>query len=347
MTSPHPTFAETLKAIESKEGLSGALARQAFDAVLSGNWTPAQIAGFLIALRSRGESAEVIVAAAQSMRDAMVRVAHPFDRVMDTCGTGGDGHGTLNLSTAAAIVLASAGIVVAKHGNRAVSSRAGSADVLEALGIELTLDSPTTSEVLSKVGITFMLAPSHHPAMRHAMPVRRELGVRTIFNCLGPLANPAGATHQLIGAFSDSIRPIMAETLHILGTERAWVVFGADGLDEVSPFTTTRVSETGPNGVTSFEVAPEDFGIARSPAGAIAGGERAENARALRTILSNEPHAATDAVVLNAAAGFVVAEGLAPKTAAMKAREVIASGAAARKLNDWVLVSNAKKAVAS
>ncbi|HEY5956222.1 MAG TPA: anthranilate phosphoribosyltransferase [Polyangiaceae bacterium] len=344
MTSSSPTFAETLKAIESTEGLSAVLARRAFDAVLSGTWTQAQIAGFLIALRSRGESAEVIVAAAESMRATMVRVQHSFELVMDTCGTGGDGHGTINLSTAAAIVLAASGVVVAKHGNRAVSSRAGSADVLEALGIALGLEAATTGDVLNEVGITFMLAPSHHPAMRHAMPVRRDLGVRTIFNCLGPLANPAGATHQLIGAFSDAIRPVMAETLRHLGTKRAWVVFGSDGLDEVSPFTSTHVSETGPHGVTSFEIAPEDFGIARSPAGAIAGGDRVENARALTAIFDNQPHPAVDAVVLNAAAGFVVAEELSPKAAAAKAREVIASGAALHKLSDWVRVSCAAKA---
>jgi anthranilate phosphoribosyltransferase len=341
------SFADALKAIESPGGLSGSLAREAFDAVLAGAWTPVQISAFLIALRLRGETAETICAAAQSMRAAMIPVKHDFTRVLDTCGTGGDGQGTLNLSTAAAIVVAAAGIVVAKHGNRAVSSRAGSADVLERLGVVLTLDPASTASVLKNVGISFMLAPSHHPAMRHAMPVRSELGVRTIFNCLGPLANPAGATHQLLGAFSDNIRPVLAQTLKALGTTRAWVVFGRDGLDEVSPFGPTSVSEVSATGLTELEVVPEDFGIARSPAGAIRGGSPEENGRALHAILGNEPHRATDAIVLNAAAALVVSEGLTPKQATDKARQVLASGAAARKLQEWVSATQAAKAAAS
>jgi anthranilate phosphoribosyltransferase len=344
MNAAAVSFAEVYKAIESSRGLSSSLARGAFDAVLGGAWTPSQVSGFLIALRLRGETAEVIAAAAESMRASMLRVEHGFERVLDTCGTGGDGQGTLNLSTAAAIIVAASGVVVAKHGNRAVSSRAGSADVLEQLGIVLSLDQQATSAILGRVGITFMLAPAHHPAMRHAMPVRRELGVRTIFNCLGPLANPAGATHQLLGAFSNEIRPILAQTLNCLGTRRAWVVFGRDGLDEVSPFGPTLVSEVSPNGLAEFEVVPEDFGISRSAPGAIAGGDCADNARALETILRDQPHSATDAVVLNAAAAFVVAENLEPKAAAQKARELIANGAALRKLADWVEATRTAKA---
>lgn len=336
-------FADVQKGIESPGGLVPELARRAFDAVLSGAWTTAQIAGFLVALRMRGESPEVIAAAAESMRAAMLPVSHGFDRVVDTCGTGGDGHGTLNLSTAAAVVVAASGLVVAKHGNRAVSSRAGSADVLEKLGVVLGLDPASTSRILNDVGICFMLAPTHHPAMRHAMPVRRELGIRTIFNCLGPLANPAGATHQLLGAFSDEIRPILAHTLRHLGTKRAWVVFGKDGLDEVSPFTPTRVSEVSSTGVQEFEVAPEDFGIPRSAPGAIAGGESADNARVLEAIFLGKPHAALDAIVLNAAAALVVAEGLDPKAATERARTLIADGSAHRKLVAWISASAAAK----
>jgi anthranilate phosphoribosyltransferase len=341
-----PPFPEVLKGIESTVGLSAAMARGAFDAVLGGTWTPAQIAGFLMALRLRGETPEVMAAAAESMRASMLRVEHNFERVLDTCGTGGDGQGTLNLSTAAAIIVAATGVVVAKHGNRAVSSRAGSADVLEQLGIVLGLDAASSSTILRSVGISFMLAPTHHPAMRHAMPVRRELGVRTIFNCLGPLANPAGATHQLLGAFSDEIRPVLAQTLRQLGTERAWVVCGRDGLDEVSPFGPTRVSEVTPTGVTELEVAPEDFGIDRSATGAIAGADGAYNARAIEAILGNQPHPATDAVVLNAAAALVVVESLEPKAATQKAREVIANGAALRKLKEWILATQTAKAQA-
>lgn len=335
MTTAEISFSAVLKEAESEHGLSGSTARRAFDAVLSGGWTATQIAGLLVALRPRGDTVEVIGAAAESMRAAMVRVHHTFDRVLDTCGTGGDGQGTINLSTAAAVVVAAAGVVVAKHGNRAVSSRAGSADVLEQLGIVLALEPESTSEILKDVGIAFMLAPTYHPAMRHAMPARRELGVRTIFNCLGPLANPAGATHQLLGAYSKEIRPILAHTLWQLGTKRAWVVNSRDGLDEVSPFGPTFVSEVTGTGVVEYEVAPEDFGIAPSPPGAIAGGDGADNARALKAILQNQAHPATDAVVLNAAAALVVAEGLAPKQATDRVRQLIASGAADQKLTQW------------
>jgi len=344
MNTVPPTFAEVLKSIESPSGLSASLARNAFDAVLAGTWTQAQIAGFLMALRLRGETPEVIAAAADSMRAAMLRVEHAFVRVLDTCGTGGDGQGTLNLSTAAAIIAASTGIVVAKHGNRAVSSRAGSADVLEQLGVVLALDAANTSNILKSVGISFMLAPMHHPAMRHAMPVRRELGVRTIFNCLGPLANPAGATHQLLGAFSNEIRPVLGQTLRQLGTDRAWVVFGRDGLDEVSPFGPTLVSEVTHAGVTELEITPEDFGINCSTAGAIAGGDAAHNARALEAILSGQPHPATDAIVLNAAAALVVAEGFEPKAATDKARQAIATGAALGKLKEWCIATKSAQA---
>jgi anthranilate phosphoribosyltransferase len=343
MNASTVTFAEVLKGIESPLGLSATLARGAFDAVLGGAWTSAQISGLLVALRLGGEDPEVIAAAAESMRAAMLRVEHRFDRVLDTCGTGGDGQGTLNLSTAAAIIVAASGVVVAKHGNRAVSSRAGSADVLEQLGVVLSLDQTAISKILSEIGVCFMLAPTHHPAMRHAMPVRRELGVRTIFNCLGPLANPAGATHQLLGAFSNEIRPVLAQTLKRLGTTRAWVVWGRDGLDEVSPFGPTLVSEVSPSGIVELEISPEDFGIARSAPGAIAGGESADNARALTAILRNEPHPATDAVVLNAAAALVVADGIAPKMAAENARRLIASGAAFNKLRDWIAATAAAK----
>lgn len=344
MTTADISFATVLKAIESESGLSASMARRAFDAVLAGSWTATQIAGLLIALRPRGETPEVIAAAAASMRAAMVRVEHGFTRVLDTCGTGGDGQGTLNLSTAAAIVVAASGVVVAKHGNRAVSSRSGSADVLEHLGIVLNLTPDAAADVLKDVGITFMMAPTHHPAMRHAMPARRELGVRTIFNCLGPLANPANATHQLLGAFSSEVRPILAQTLKQLGTTRAWVVNSRDGLDEVSPFGPTLVSEVTPSGVTEFEVFPDDFGLKPSSPGAISGGDGAENARALRAIFHNESHPATDAVVLNAAAALVVAEDLKPKAAADKARDLIANGAAHRKLAEWVSATRAAKA---
>lgn len=346
MTAEHPgpiSFAKVLSEIESPAGLSGPTARLAFDAVLSGNWSEAQIAGLLIGLRLRPENSDVLAAAVEAMRATMVRVEHSFAQVLDTCGTGGDGQGTLNISTTAAIVVAAAGHVVAKHGNRAVSSRSGSADVLAALGIPLDLDVHQSAEILREVGISFLLAPNHHPAMRFAMPVRRTLGVRTVFNCLGPMANPARATHQLVGAYSDEIRPLLAETLAKTGSVRVWVVCGADGLDEVSPFGPTHVTESNRGVLREFEVVPEDFGLKRSPAGAIAGGNAEENALQLEAIIANQPHSARDAVILNAAAALVIAEDLAPTSAAQKAEQLIAGGAALNKLNEWRRVAQSKK----
>jgi anthranilate phosphoribosyltransferase len=337
------TFAEAWRELESPAGLTAVTARRAFDAVLSGAWTPAQIAGLLVGLRLVPENADVFAAAVQSMRAAMVRLEHGYDHVVDTCGTGGDGLATLNISTAAAIVVAAAGHPVAKHGNRAVSSRSGSADVLAALGIPMDLDATQSGAVLREVGISFLLAPTHHPAMRFAMPVRRELGIRTIFNCLGPMANPASATHQLVGAFSNDVRPLIAATLAKVGTVRAWVVCGKDGLDEVSPFVSTSVTEVFRGRIREFEVTPADFGLTPSPAGAIAGGEGSENATQLEAILSNVPHPATDAVLLNAAAALVVAEDIDPKLATTKARQLIQSGAARQKLEDWRTVAQRQK----
>jgi len=336
-------FAEVLKELEGPAGLSGETARRAFDAVLSGSWTQSQIAGLLVGLRMRPDDPTVLAAAVQSMRKAMVRVPHDFPLVVDTCGTGGDGHGTLNLSTASAIIVAAAGHIVAKHGNRAVSSRAGSADVLAALGIPLDLTPLQSTAVLKDVGISFLLAPTHHPAMRFAMPVRRELGVRTIFNCLGPMANPAMATHQLVGAFSQEIRPLLAKTLGLVGTARVWVVCGLDGLDEISPFVPTRVTEVCQGVTREFEVCPEDFGLSPSPAGAIAGGDAEQNAKQLADILRGVTHPATDAVLLNAAAALVVAEDIPFKDAKEKAHAVLLNGLASRKLEDWQRAAQRQK----
>jgi anthranilate phosphoribosyltransferase len=216
-----------------------------------------------------------------------------------------------------------------------MSSRTGAADVLEKLDVPVNLSPSATEAVLAEVGIAFMLAPTHHPAMRHAGPVRRELGVRTIFNCLGPLANPANATHQLVGAFSDTIRPVLAETLLHLGSTRAWVVHSRDGLDEVSPFGPTRVTELSNGRLTELEIIPDDFGLSISPVGAIAGGEPKYNAEILRKVLNGEAHPARDAFVLNAAAALVVAESIAPRQATDKINEAIASGKANAKLKAW------------
>ena len=269
------------------------------------------------------------------MRAVMVRVPHGLDVVLDTCGTGGDGSSTLNLSTGAAVIAAAAGVPVAKHGNRAATSRSGSADVLEALGVPLDVPAAAQSQILVKAGIAFLFAQAHHPAMKHAMPVRRELGIRTLFNCLGPLSNPAGATHQLLGAFDDAMRPVLAGALRDLGARRAWVMRSVDGMDELSPHAVTRITELDAGKLTELELAPEDFGLPRSPEGAIRGAEPADNAAVFAKVLAGEPHPARDAFVLNAAGALVVARGLAPRAAALLAREVLAYGAALRLLDAW------------
>jgi anthranilate phosphoribosyltransferase len=318
--------------------------RRVFDAIFAGAWSPVQVAGFSAALRARGESAETIGAAAGALRGAMVRVTHRLPRLLDTCGTGGDGLGTVNLSTGAAIIVSAAGVPVAKHGNRSASSRTGSADVLEALGIPLELPAEAVTELLHEVGIAFMLARFHHPAMRHAAQARTELGIRTIFNCLGPLANPASATHQLVGAPDQALRPLLAETLRALGSERAWVATGEDGLDEISPSGPTRVSVVSRDGIEELVVTPEDFGLDRIPLSAIAGGDPAENAAVLLRVLSNEPHPARSGFVLNAAAALVVSEGVSPEAATERIPETLRSGRARQKLDAWREAALAKKA---
>lgn len=315
--------------------LSPDTVRNVFDAILDGAWTPIQVGAFIAALRLHGETADTIAAAASAMRAAMVTVAHTYDRVLDTCGTGGDGRGTLNLSTGAAIIAAAADIPVAKHGNRAVSSRAGSADVLEALGVPTDLTPGQATSVFASARITFLLAPKHHPAMRHAAQARQELGMRTIFNCLGPLANPARATHQLVGAYTDGLRTVLANTLLSLGTRRAWVVHSEDGLDEVSPFAPTRVAEVVDGRVTDRVISPKDFGLDPSPAGAIDGGDAKQNARILEGVLNRDKHPSRDAFILNTAAALVVALDLAPLEATERARRAIDDGTALETLNRW------------
>ncbi len=335
MSSDPITFASVFREVTTDEGPSRRTIRAAFEAILAGSWTPAQVAGFVVALRMRGETSAMISAAAEAMRAAMVSVDHGLEATLDTCGTGGDGLGTLNVSTAAAIVTSSIGIAVAKHGNRAVSSRAGSAEVVEALGVPIDLPADRQAGILREAGIAFLFAPTHHPAMKHAALARRELGIRTIFNVLGPLANPARATHQLVGTYDDRLRPIMAETLRALGTKRAWVVRGEEGIDEVSPSGPTRVSELDGDRILERVITPDDFGLPRVGADALAGGDATANARAIEGILRGEPHPARSAIVLNAAAAVVVAQGKEPKEAAIEADRALSSGRALGTLERW------------
>jgi anthranilate phosphoribosyltransferase len=335
MSSEPITFAQVFREVASDEGPAPGTIRAAFDAIFAGSWTPAQVSGFLIALRMRGETAAIVASAARAMRDTMVVVDHGLPATLDTCGTGGDGRGTLNVSTAAAIVVASLGIAVAKHGNRAMSSRAGAADVLEALGVPVDLPPHRQADVLRDAGIAFLFAQAHHPAMKHVGPVRRELGIRTIFNILGPLCNPARATHQLLGTFDDQVRPLMAETLRMLGTKRAWVVWGEEGIDEVSPSGATRVSELDGDTIRERVITPDDFGLPRLAPDVLAGGDAASNAKAIESILRGEAHPARGAIVLNAAAAIVVAQGKEPREAAGEADRALSSGRALAALERW------------
>ena len=282
-------------------------AREAFEIMMSGEASPAQIGGFLMALRVRGESVDEIAAGAEVMRARALKVAAPPGAI-DTCGTGGDASGTVNISTAAAFVVAACGVPVAKHGNKAQSSRSGSADVLEALGISLDLDPDGVGRCIAEAGIGFMFAQRHHGAMRHVGPVRVELGTRTIFNLLGPLSNPAGAKRQLIGVFARQWLEPLAEVLRRLGSEKVWVVHGSDGLDELTTTGASHVAELRDGRVSTFTVAPEDVGLARVEPEALKGGDPQANARALAAVLAGKAGAYRDIVLLNAAAALVVAD---------------------------------------
>ena len=308
-------------------------AEQAFTILFEGEATPAQIGGLLMALRTRGETVGECAAAAAVMRAKCHKVRAP-EGAMDIVGTGGDGKGTLNISTATAFVVAGAGVPVAKHGNRNLSSKSGAADALGQMGVKVMVSASTVEAALAQTGICFMMAPMHHPAMAHVGPVRAELGTRTIFNILGPLTNPAGVKRQLTGAFSrDLIRP-MAETLGALGSEQAWLVHGSDGTDELTITGVSWVAQLGPNGgITETELHPEDAGLPVHPFESILGGAPEENGRAFRALLDGAASAYRDAVLLNAAAALCVA-GVAPdlREGVELARSSIDSGAAKAKL---------------
>jgi len=295
-----------LARLAAGERLSEAEAEEAFGIIMSGEATPAQIAGLLMAMRVRGETVAEMTGAVRAMRARMVAVEAP-DGAMDIVGTGGDAAGTLNISTAAAMVVAGCGVPVAKHGNRALSSRSGAADAIAALGISLEVPIERLSAVLAEAGMVFLMAPRHHASMRHAAGPRVELGTRTIFNLLGPLANPARVKRQMTGAFAPQwLRP-MAEALARLGSERAWLVHG-QGLDELTLAGESQVVSLEADGtLREFTVAPEDAGLPRAPASALRGGDPAENAAALEALLNGAPGPYRDVVLLNAAAALIVA----------------------------------------
>lgn len=290
-----------------REDLPFELAKASMEQVLAGDATSAQIAGLAVALRMKGETPDEIAGMAMALRGRVGPIRTRRSPLLDTCGTGGDNAGTFNISTSAAIVAASCGVAVAKHGNRAVSSRTGSADVLEHLGVRIDLTPESAGRSLDLLGITFLFAPNYHTALRHAAGPRRELGIRTVFNVLGPLTNPAGATRQLLGVYSDTmVRPV-ADVLSRLGSERAWVVHGRDGLDELTLFASTHVAELADGKIREFDINPADYGLAATDRSALAGGDAAANADTIRRVLDGEQGPARDVVVLNAGAALVVA----------------------------------------
>lgn len=320
--------------------LTRAEAREAFDVMMSGDATPSQIGGFLMALRVRGETVDEITGAVEIMREKMLPVAAPAD-VIDIVGTGGDASGSYNISTCAAFVAAGAGLKVAKHGNRALSSRSGAADVLMALGVKIDVPPEKISECISEAGLGFMFAPAHHSSMKFVGPSRVELGTRTIFNLLGPLSNPAGARRQVTGVFSKQWVEPLAHVLKNLGSEACWICHGEGGMDEIVPTGTTWISELKDGKVTSFTLTPEEAGLKRSSFEDLKGGDATQNADALRHVLAGKPSAFRDAAVMTAAAALVVA-GREPglKQGIVTAQSAIDSGAAEAALNRLVKVSN-------
>ena len=295
----------TLGLLQTGRPLTGNEATKAFEIILSGEATPSQIGAFLGMLRVRGETVDEIAAGVSVMRANAMKVKAPT-HVLDTCGTGGDGSGSYNISTAVALVAAACGAHVAKHGNKALSSKSGSSEVLEALGVKLTLSAASLEKCINDVGIGFLFAPNHHAAMRHVGPTRVELGFRTIFNLLGPLSNPAGANRQLLGVFAKEWVEPLAHVLKKLGSERAWVVHGSDGMDELTTTGPSTVAELRKGEVTVFEVTPEDAGLPRAEPKDLAGGTPQENAEAMRALFDGAPGAYRDIVLLNTAAALLV-----------------------------------------
>lgn len=329
-----------LNKVADGAALSADEAEAAFGIIMSGEATPSQIAGFLMALRVRGETVDEITGAVRTMRAKMTPITAP-DGAMDVVGTGGDGSGTFNISTGAAFVVAGAGVPVAKHGNRALSSKSGAADVLSSLGVNLEADFPVIEKAMSDAGIGFLMAPRHHSAMRFVGPVRVEMGVRTIFNILGPMSNPADVKRQFTGVFSkDWVLP-MAETLKNLGCEAAWVVHGSDGLDELTTTGPTHVAALENGEIREFEVSPSDVGIAIADPQDLKGGDPEANASAIRTLLAGETGAYRDIVLLNAGASLVVAGKAAELAAGVEmAATSIDSGAALAALDKLVEITN-------
>lgn len=335
-------YAQQLTHLIERQDLPYGEMNELMHQIMGGHYSTAQIAAVLVALRMKGETVDEIAAAAEVMRELSSKVnVKQSDYLIDTCGTGGDGAQTFNISTAAALVAAAAGAHVAKHGGRSVSSTCGSADVLEKLGVNVNLTPEKVAHSVDSIGVGFMFAPNHHSAMKHAAPVRKELGVRTLFNMLGPLTNPASAPNQVVGVFRRDLTVKLAEVLRKLGGARVMVVHGSDGMDEISISAPTFVAELEDGKITEYTIQPEQFGLKPAPLNAIQVGNADEAKAMLLGVLDNQPGAARDIVLLNAGAAIFIAGLTATlKGGVKKAEEVIADGAAKAKLGELVQLSN-------
>jgi anthranilate phosphoribosyltransferase len=330
-------FRDYLQKIIGRKNLSESEMSETIEEIFSGTLSNAQIGAFMAALATKGETFEELAGAARAMRRKASRIQVSAPAVVDTCGTGGDGSGTFNISTTTAFVVAGGGVTVAKHGNRSISSRCGSADLVEALGVNITVDPSVVEEAVAEIGVGFLFAPLYHGAMKHAAAARKEVGVRSIFNMLGPLTNPAGANCQLLGVYAPQLTEMFAEALRLLGTRRALVVHGHDGLDEISVCAPTRVTELKDGLIRTYDIDPERFLGRRAAPAEVAGGDPARNSEIARGVLAGDKGACRDVVVLNAAAALVAAGKTDTIEAGMRlAAESIDSGSARRKLDELV-----------
>ena len=337
-------FPALIEKLTRHEDLTSEEAAAAMAEVMEGRAAAAQVAGLLVGLAMKGERPTEIVGLARAMRAHAVQISGRYERVFDTCGTGGDRSGTFNISSCAALVIAACGVRVAKHGNRSVSSLSGSADVFEALGVRVTASPAVVERCLAEAGVGFFFAPTFHPSMRHAAQTRRDLGVRTAFNLLGPLTNPAGATRQLVGVPRPELTELMARSLMLLGSERAWVVHGADGIDEISTAGYTKVSECRGGSVNTFYLHPGDVGLPKASPAALQGGDAHENARIIERILAGERGAPRDVVLLNAGAALLIAGEVASVGEGLvSASRAIDRGDARRTLDKLIAVSTAEE----
>lgn len=329
-----------IQLLAERKNLSKDIAERVFQIIMNGGATPAQIGAILMGLRSKGETVEEITAGANVLRAKAAKITAPAGAI-DTCGTGGDGRNTYNISTATAIVVAACGVPVAKHGNRSISSKSGSSDVLQALGIKIDAEIPVLEKCLKEVNIAFLMAPKFHTAMRHVAPIRQELGLRTIFNILGPLSNPAKPDFQLLGVYDKAFTEPLAHVLAALGTKAAWVVCGHDGLDELTLTGASFVSELKNDAITNFEITPEDAGLPRAMLEDLKGGDAGTNAKALEHAISGVESPHKNAVLYNTAASLLIAGKVADiKAGVAMARTAIDNGDAFRTLKQWALISN-------